>query len=332
MGGRFCRPSNGHHESGQRRQQGYTGKQLQHGALDQPTVASSPSAPMPQTCSETQWRPTSSSRSKPSTARGSISKARRLRSCLESPWLGPPQPDGRLVVRGGAEPVARDTNQDDDVFVRDLVGGLTTRVSVSAAVLRETRTARSGDQRGGRFVAFTSDASNLVAGQTNRSDDIFVHDLATGHTAAASVSSTGEWANGGSLWAHRRQPGGWFVSPRQPRRAGTPTASSTSSSGASAARRNRSCRVPKVVAATTALEDPTADRPLRRVAQRRGASSPSSRGPGPWPTGHQGRLVVGPGVVRETSSALLGFRRAVSAVRRRRPRLRVLPDRRRVLG
>jgi Tol biopolymer transport system component len=47
----------------------------------------------------------------------------------------------------------------------------------------------SGD---GRFVAFISCASNLVAGDTNGYHDVFVHDRLTGMTERVSVSSAGE--------------------------------------------------------------------------------------------------------------------------------------------
>ena len=48
----------------------------------------------------------------------------------------------------------------------------------------------------GRFVAFESGATNLVPGDTNGEDDIFVHDLQTGETTRVSVSSTGAPQNG----------------------------------------------------------------------------------------------------------------------------------------
>jgi Tol biopolymer transport system component len=50
----------------------------------------------------------------------------------------------------------------------------------------------------GRFVAFASWAFNLVAGDTNRKVDVFVHDRATGVTERVSVSSDGTEADGDS--------------------------------------------------------------------------------------------------------------------------------------
>ena len=55
----------------------------------------------------------------------------------------------------------------------------------------------SGD---GRYVAFSSWASNLVPSDTNYSDDVFVHDRQTGATERVSVDSAGGQSNGDSGW------------------------------------------------------------------------------------------------------------------------------------
>ena len=55
----------------------------------------------------------------------------------------------------------------------------------------------------GRLVAFTSDASNLVAGDTNGEVDVFVRDLRTGATTRVSVPNKGQ-ANGGSIRGRSR--------------------------------------------------------------------------------------------------------------------------------
>lgn len=47
----------------------------------------------------------------------------------------------------------------------------------------------------GRYVAFASDATNLVGNDSNRLTDIFVHDRQTGQTTRDNVSSNGEQAN-----------------------------------------------------------------------------------------------------------------------------------------
>jgi hypothetical protein len=50
----------------------------------------------------------------------------------------------------------------------------------------------------GRFVAYTSSATTLVAGDTNSRRDVFVHDRLTHVTERVSVSSAGAQANGDS--------------------------------------------------------------------------------------------------------------------------------------
>ena len=50
----------------------------------------------------------------------------------------------------------------------------------------------------GRFVAFSSYASNLVPGDTNGWYDVFIHDRQTGRTQRVSVSSGGAQGNGNS--------------------------------------------------------------------------------------------------------------------------------------
>jgi CSLREA domain-containing protein len=47
----------------------------------------------------------------------------------------------------------------------------------------------------GRYIAFSSDATNLVAGDTNQSADIFVHDIQSGATTRISLDSNGAQAN-----------------------------------------------------------------------------------------------------------------------------------------
>jgi Tol biopolymer transport system component len=97
--------------------------------------------------------------------------------------------------------VPGDTNGVNDVFVLDVQKGIRTRVSVDSAGNQANAAtplpepAISGDSR---FVAFVSNATNLVAGDSNNVADIFVHDRQTGATTRVSVNSSGGQANGGS--------------------------------------------------------------------------------------------------------------------------------------
>jgi Tol biopolymer transport system component len=94
-----------------------------------------------------------------------------------------------------------DTNKLPDVFVRDVLTGKTTRVSVTSAGRQGTGKRYSNGSNAptissdGRYVAFHSDMTNLVRGDTNRLFDIFVHDRVTGKTQRVSVSSTGRQTN-----------------------------------------------------------------------------------------------------------------------------------------
>ncbi len=86
-----------------------------------------------------------------------------------------------------------DNNGRHDVFVRDLETGTTTLVSVNLA---GTGAANGDSQKpvisaDGRYVAFESTASNLVATDTTTTSDIFVRDLQTGTTTLVSVNSSG---------------------------------------------------------------------------------------------------------------------------------------------
>ncbi|MBI2899935.1 MAG: PD40 domain-containing protein [Planctomycetes bacterium] len=123
--------------------------------------------------------------------------------------------DGRYVAfhSWASNLVAGDTNADADVFVHDRQTGATTRVSVSSAGAE----AAGGPSYGpsisadGRYVAFDSTATNLVAGDTNGYADVFVHDRQTGETVRISLGQGGaESAGGDSIFASL-SPDGRYV-------------------------------------------------------------------------------------------------------------------------
>ncbi len=97
--------------------------------------------------------------------------------------------------------VARDGNGTMDMFVRDLRAGSTRRVTISSSggEANGRSDATFGLSGDGRFAAFTSEASNLVPGDTNGVRDVFVHDLAKRTTLRLSLSSLGQEGNGGSF-------------------------------------------------------------------------------------------------------------------------------------
>jgi Tol biopolymer transport system component len=106
--------------------------------------------------------------------------------------------DGRYVVFRSDAPnlVRHDTNHAQDIFVRDRIGHTTRRVSISTAgVQADGRSDEPTISADGRYVAFSSTATNLARGDTNGASDIFVRDRATGVTRRVSLSSRGRQAN-----------------------------------------------------------------------------------------------------------------------------------------
>ncbi len=110
--------------------------------------------------------------------------------------------------------VANDTNNAQDVFVRDVVNGTTTLVSVNT-----NGWSGSGESRDpamtsdGRYIAFTSAAGDLVPGDTNGIPDIFVRDLQSNTTTLVSIGamSTGSTVPTGSSEVPEITPDGRYV-------------------------------------------------------------------------------------------------------------------------
>jgi Tol biopolymer transport system component len=131
--------------------------------------------------------------------------------------------DGRYVAfySEATNLVSGDTNNVEDIFVRDRQPGTTVRVSLAS-----DGTQANGASDGwlaissdGRFVAFTSDATNLVTGDTNAVGDVFLRDRDTDadgifdeagavFTTRVSVDSTGAQSNGESYFAAISADGG----------------------------------------------------------------------------------------------------------------------------
>jgi len=110
--------------------------------------------------------------------------------------------DGRYVASASTSSnlVPGDVNGTTDIFVRNIETGTTTLVSGGpdgqpANDWAEYVAAISGT---GRYVAFTSYASNLVPGDTNNERDVFVYDRETGVTARANRPATGDELPDGS--------------------------------------------------------------------------------------------------------------------------------------
>jgi Tol biopolymer transport system component len=111
--------------------------------------------------------------------------------------------DGRYVVFSGLATtlVPGDTNANYDVFVHDRQTAQTTRVSVdSSGAQGDGESTHCSISADGRYVAFESRATNLVAGDTNDVCDAFLHDRQTGRTERVSMSTAGSQGNDSSSW------------------------------------------------------------------------------------------------------------------------------------
>ena len=123
--------------------------------------------------------------------------------------------DGRYVAFESYAPnlVPGDTNALADVFRKDLATGEVVRCSSD----KDGNQATGGNSQNpslssdGRFVAFHSNAPNLVPGDTNALTDVFRKDLATGETVRCSTDALGNQATGGQAEAPSISADGRYV-------------------------------------------------------------------------------------------------------------------------
>ena len=112
--------------------------------------------------------------------------------------------DGRFVVFASLATnlVPDDTNGKSDVFVHDRQTHTTERASVATGGAQGNDSTFWGSiSRDGLHVGFHSQASNLVASDTNGVEDVFVHDRVTGTTELVSVDAAGIQSNSHSVYA-----------------------------------------------------------------------------------------------------------------------------------
>ena len=103
--------------------------------------------------------------------------------------------DGRFVVfdSDAINLIANNTNATGDVFIRDVQSGETTRISeASDGTEADWVSFNVSISDDGRYIAFKSKATNLVADDTNNFDDIFLHDRNTAETIIISRGVSGE--------------------------------------------------------------------------------------------------------------------------------------------
>jgi Tol biopolymer transport system component len=117
-----------------------------------------------------------------------------------------------VFVSAATNLVSGDTNNTWDVFLRDRRTRTTTRVSVSTGGTQANDVSFwVAVSATGRYVAFGSSASNLVAGDTNGKRDVFVRDLKTGRTRLVSVRRGGHVQGDGDSVAPAISDDGRYV-------------------------------------------------------------------------------------------------------------------------
>ena len=89
---------------------------------------------------------------------------------------------------------------------------VTERVSVDSAGYEGDRVSRSPSLTSdGQLIAFASEATNLVEGDSNGAQDIFLHDWLTGATMRLSLDAEGQEANAASAWPEISSDGSWVT-------------------------------------------------------------------------------------------------------------------------
>ena len=109
---------------------------------------------------------------------------------------------GRVVAfaSDASDLVPNDGNGASDVFVRNTVDQTTTLVSRSSGdALGNGNSGNPSVSADGRYVLFTSLATNFVAGDDNAVSDVFLRDRQLGTTALLSHTTDGTVANGTSV-------------------------------------------------------------------------------------------------------------------------------------
>ena len=109
--------------------------------------------------------------------------------------------------------VTGDTNGSRNIFVKDLTTGAIALVDTATDGAQANNSGGySSTLSDGHVVGFDSSASNLVAGDSNGSNDVFVKNLSTGAIVRASTAADGAQANSWSGQASLRASASPWVS------------------------------------------------------------------------------------------------------------------------
>ena len=108
--------------------------------------------------------------------------------------------DGSTVVFTTSSQLAlADTNAQDDIYAYDTATHALTLITLGVSgVPTDGPSGAPVVTPDGRYVAFVSQATNLVAADTNGFADVFVYDRNTGTTTRVSVASNGAQGAGAS--------------------------------------------------------------------------------------------------------------------------------------
>jgi len=115
----------------------------------------------------------------------------------ESAFTARVSADGSTVVFRSAASnlVADDENEERDLFIRDLTLGTTARIDGLGGLDPDRASGSARLSADGRWVAFASSATNLVSGDSNEVDDVFLHDRLNDVTIRLSEDSNGVGGN-----------------------------------------------------------------------------------------------------------------------------------------
>lgn len=105
--------------------------------------------------------------------------------------------DGNIVAFASVATnlVSGDTNGAPDIFIRNRAAGTTIRINGMGGAQPNNASFNPSVSGDGKFVAFRSNASNLIPNDTNGVGDIFVYNIANGTIERVSESSEGTQGN-----------------------------------------------------------------------------------------------------------------------------------------
>lgn len=110
--------------------------------------------------------------------------------------------NGRFIVFASADAsvTAGDTNGKIDIFLRDLSSNTTEMISTTPTGGQLNDDSKVGDiSADGRYIVFTSAANNVVPGDVNNREDVFVRDRKQSTTTLISKTNVGVTGNKASI-------------------------------------------------------------------------------------------------------------------------------------